>query len=445
MHKTRERPPLLTSAARTLAKWQAERTRPQRRHMRILHSTVFAATAASLVLLALPAGRLVAADTPATHAGLEAAVGQRLFKRNWVPAPSSTKSNDGLGPLFNARSCQQCHAAATAGQLQISDDGSLVERGAVVRLARPSGEPDPVYGAQIQTRAVQNHRAESSVHVTWTMHDIVLEDGSRVTLRRPSVSLLGLDDGLAADSQSALVLAPSLAIAAQIARVDAQALARLNSTTGRLSTAAGGEVLVFGRKATESSLAHAIETAFARDLGMSAGRHTQPAGDCTAQQTACLSGPHGDDGTGIEIAPQIVSMLSAYVASLAPATQAVAGGEGEAVFAATGCTTCHQPASPGKDGKPVTLYSDLRLHDMGADLAGFAEAQGQTASEWRTSPLVGLKSRLAAGSTLLHDGRARTVEEAVLWHGGQAQGARDAYTRLSSGERKALQDFVASR
>jgi CxxC motif-containing protein (DUF1111 family) len=179
---------------------------------------------------------------------------------------------------------------------------------------------------------------------------------------------------------------------------------------------------------------------------MSAGHHTQPAGDCTAQQTACLAGPHGDDGTGVEIAAQIVLMLSAYVASLAPAaprTDAV--GEGEALFAATGCAACHQPALPGKDGKPVMLYSDLRLHDMGDDLAGFAELQGQTASQWRTAPLIGLQNRLAAGSTLLHDGRARTLEEAVLWHGGEAQAARDAYARLLPGERKALQDFVANR
>ena len=124
--------------------------------MRILRSAVFAATAASLVLLALLAGRLVAADTPATHAGLEAAVGQRLFKRNWVPAPSSTKSNDGLGPLFNARSCLQCHAAATAGKIETGTDGHLAERGAVVRLGGDTGAPDPAYGAQVQTRAVQN-------------------------------------------------------------------------------------------------------------------------------------------------------------------------------------------------------------------------------------------------------------------------------------------------
>ncbi len=372
-------------------------------------------------------------------------MGQRLLKRTWVPAPSSTKSNDGLGPLFNARSCQQCHAAATAGRVETSPDGRLLDRGAVVRLAGPNGEPDPAYGAQIQTHAIQSNEAEAAVDLSWREHDAVLADGTRVRLRRSDLSLKVLDGRGGPQSQAALLLAPGLAAAAQIARVDVQALAGLPSTTGRLSKGADGDVLVFGRKATESSLAHAIETAFARDLGMSAGRHAQPAGDCTAQQAACLAGPHGDEGTGIEIAPQIVSMLSAYVASLAPVSRAAAGGDAEALFASTGCAACHSPALPGKDGKPVMLYSDLRLHDMGVYLVAFAEAQGQTAAEWRTAPLAGLQKRLAAGSTLLHDGRARTVEEAILWHSGAGQSARDAYAALSAEDRKALRDYVASR
>lgn len=389
--------------------------------------------------------RLTLAADAAPASGLEAAMGKALFKRNWVPAPSSTKSNDGLGPLFNARSCMQCHAAATAGRLDAAAGGRLADRGGVVRLAGPSGEPDPEYGAQVQTRAVQKHKAEAQVRVTWAEHAVALGAGTSVSLRRPSVSLDGLDGSVAENSSTVLVLAPSLTAAAQIARVDAQALAQDATALGRLSMSGSGEVLVFGRKATEPSLPHAIETAFLRDLGMSTSRLARPAGDCTARQTACLAGPHGGDGAGVEIAPQIVTALSAYVASLAPAAQSATDAKGEALFEQAGCAVCHRPALPGKDGKPVMVYSDLRLHDMGSDLQGFAEAQGQTATEWRTAPLLDIKNRLAAGSTLLHDGRARTVEEAVLWHGGRALGARDAYARLSLSERMALQDFVASR
>lgn len=401
------------------------------------------------ICLVLPAlhVRETGAGGVAADAGLDAAIGKGLFKRNWVPAPSSTKSNDGLGPLFNARSCQQCHAAGTAGRIETDGKGRLTERGAVVRLAGAKGEPDLVYGAQIQTRAIQMHKAEANVALSWREHEAVLQDGSRVPLRRP-VPHIDVEPAAprpGANSAVSLVLAPSLAAAAQIARVDVQALAQLPLGAGRLSKSEQGDVLVFGRKATEASLAHAIETAFMRDLGMSAGRHAQPAGDCTAQQTACLAGPHGDDGSGIEIAPEIVSALSSYVMSLAPSSHSAGDVAGQRLFAATGCALCHQPALPGKDGSAVMLHSDLRLHDMGGDLAGFAEAQGQTASQWRTAPLLGLKKRLAAGSTLLHDGRARTVEEAILWHGGEGQSARDAYARLTAAERKALQDYVLSR
>lgn len=401
------------------------------------------ALATSIGFLAANACAASAADH-ASGKSLEAAAGERLFKRNWVPAPSSTKSNDGLGPLFNARSCLQCHGAATAGRIETAADGKLSDRGAVVRLAGPSGEPDPVYGAQIQTRAIQHHAAEADVYVNWAEH-AVLSDGTRVRLRRPSVSLKGLAGPLASHVRSALVLAPSLAAAAQIARVDVRRLAQAPSRTGKLSMTASGAALVFGRKATESSLVHAVEAAFARDLGMSTRGLPHPAGDCTALQLKCLAGPHGADEAGLEIAPEIVASLAAYVASLKPSSPRPDNSAGSVLFEATGCARCHRPELPSKDGKPVTLYSDLLLHDLGAGLEGIAEVQGQTAAEWRTAPLLGLRNRLDAGSTLLHDGRARSVEEAVLWHGGHARDARDAYVRLTADERRALEEFVLSR
>jgi CxxC motif-containing protein (DUF1111 family) len=397
------------------------------------------------MLLALPSGPPAAAEKVPARASLEAAMGKALFKRNWVPAPSSTKSNDGLGPLFNARSCLQCHAAATAGKIETGEDGRLAERGAVVRLGGENGAPDPGYGAQVQTRAVQNHAEEANVEITWEERQVALADGTHVALRRPVVTLQAKQGPLSTQSGRALVLAPSLAGAAQIAQVDLKALEQQLTVSGRVSRDKQGQVLVFGRKASQPDLTHAVEMAFARDLGMSTRGLPNPAGDCTALQPACLAGPHGGDEAGIEIAPEIVASLVAYVASLAPGSPAPADAGGAALFEATGCASCHRPTLPGKEGQPVTLYSDLLLHDLGAGLAGIPEVQGQTAAEWRTAPLVGLQKRLAAGSTLLHDGRARSVEEAVLWHGGQAQDVRDAYGRLTAAERRALQDFVLSR
>ena len=189
-----------------------------------------------------------------------------------------------------------------------------------------------------------------------------------------------------------------------------------------------------------------MATAFQRDLGLSTRQHPFPEGDCTAAQTVCIAGPHGADSGGIEIAPEIVSAVAAYAGSL-PRPSAVKGDEeaGRRMFAAAGCESCHHTEVPGKDGGAVTLFSDLGLHDLGDGLAGVAGHDGVSGRAWRTAPLLGIASRLAAGSTLLHDGRARSIAEAILWHDGEARPARDAFSRLNAEERDTLQNYVSSR
>ena len=371
-------------------------------------------------------------------------MGKALFKRNWLPAPSSTKSNDGLGPLFNARSCAQCHAAATAGRITLAPDGDLAETGAVVRLSTDSGAGDPVYGAQVQTHAIPGHAAEASVRVTWEISKVALSDGEVIELRRPRITLSNFaSGGLAAGVTPSLLLAPSLSVAAQIARVDIEALRRSGG-----SPEAKDVSLPFGRKASEASLEDAVALAFSRDLGLSTERHPLPGGDCTARQPACVAGPHGDDGTGIEIAPEIVSAVAAYVQSLSPPVASAAeeiNASAEQVFTSASCGQCHRPDLPGKEGEPVRLFSDLARHDLGAGLAGVSGENGVMASSWRTAPLIGIAGKLAAGSTLLHDGRARSVQEAILWHDGDARAARQSYERLSAAERDALHAYIMSR
>lgn len=360
--------------------------------------------------------------------GITAAIGKALFKRVWVPAPSSTHSNDGLGPLFNGRSCAQCHSAAGGGRLVVDRAGQLADRGAVVRLSTNRGTGDPIYGAQLQTRAVPGLNAEASVRITFETHTEVFDDGSPITLRRPVIKVEGLADGaLSKATEATLILAPSLVTAARIAKVEA------TSNT-------------FGLKGTAASLEEMTSLAFMRDLGLSTARFPAVAGDCTSRQSACLSAPHGASEGGAEINADIIAHIVSYLTTLdgedAPKSEEP---RGAVLFGALGCASCHTPTMRGRDGQTVTLYSDLALHPLGDALAGLKESAGQARDVWRTAPLVHLETRLKAGATLLHDGRAQTVAEAILWHGGAADGARSQYKALSKDDRGALERYLLSR
>lgn len=387
---------------------------------------------AAIVAAACAVGALSLAPVSAlgttTDDGLTAAIGKALFKRVWVPAPSSTHSNDGLGPLFNGRSCAQCHGAAGGGRLVVDDAGRLIERGALVRLSTSNGAGDPVYGAQLQTRAVPGLDAEASVRIAFETHTVVFDDGSPIMLRRPVVRLEGLVGGvLNKTTEATLILAPSLVTAARIAKVD---------TTAK----------VFGLKGNAASLEEMTSLAFMRDLGLSTPRFPAVAGDCTSSQPACLSAPHGAAEGGAEISADIIASIIAYMRTLdGEDAQQSDEPRGAALFAGIGCASCHTPTMRARDGKMVVLYSDLALHPLGDALAGLTESGGQMRGVWRTAPLIHLKTRINAGATLLHDGRAQTVAEAILWHGGAADGARNQYKALSKDDRAALERYVLSR
>ncbi|MEZ5899968.1 MAG: di-heme oxidoredictase family protein [Hyphomicrobiaceae bacterium] len=388
---------------------------------------------------------LVPSAAPADE-GLDRAVGKALFDRQWVPAPSSTKANDGLGPLFNARSCAQCHSAATAGRIEIMPDKRLLSRGSVVRLSRPDGSGDPHYGRQIQTHAIPGFGSEAEALLDWRVESLALRDGSHIELRQSKPALAGLETPLAKETSQTLLLAPSLKVAARIDKVDLEALGRdaQPNSKGRLLRDAQGRILIFGRKATEGDLEGAIALAFSRDLGLSTRQYPEPSGDCTPEQTKCREAINGADASGVEIAKEIVDAIAAYVRGLDTAyTPPIKDGSaGAGVMSQIGCDSCHAPSLPAKGGGEISLFSDLRLHDLGDGLAGLAESNGQRPSEWRTAPLLGLGERLRAGATLLHDGRARNIDEAVLWHGGDAKDARERYESLSPDQRHALERYL---
>ncbi|MGU3496264.1 di-heme oxidoredictase family protein [Xanthobacteraceae bacterium A53D] len=407
---------------------------------------------ARLGLLALGAG-LVAALTAGSAAGgldgLDLRIGKALFKRAWVPAPASTKADDGLGPLFDARSCASCHPADGRAKTLVEADGHLDGRGMVLVLAQADGRGDPIYGRRLQIDAVPGVPPEGMLAVT----DTALPDGRTARVPAPTALAYG---PLAAGTGLSLRAAPDLRGRGLLEQVPEAALIALekqqakgpDAVHGRLRRVAlpeGGTAIGrYGWKASQPTLASQSSEAFFLDMGMSTPLHPEPWGDCTETQTACRNAPHGHGGEGeFEIPNSLLVRVVAYLASL-PVPQTPKDQRGAKLFAATGCASCHVPALPTADGGTARLFTDLMLHDLGPGLADSMPEPGAKASEWRTAPLAGLADALERDTGLLHDGRARTVEEAILWHGGQAERALARFRALPADSKAALLTYVSN-
>jgi len=323
---------------------------------------------------------LAVAPIAAGAASLDAAIGERLFERNWVSAPSSTKSDDGLGPLYNATSCAACHIQRSA-----TNDAALA-LGTVVRIGNAKGTGDPAYGRQLQDRAVPGHTPEAEPEISW-----VASNGQRVA----DIKLQGLAYGsLAQDTRLGLRRALPLAGVGLLAQVPESEIVKRADDNRTAEHGVGGrpswinlngkQVLGrFGWKATQPDLASQIAIAFSNDIGLSTEAHPEPWGDCTPAETKCRKGPHGAEQGAVEVPQMLVQMIADYLASLqAPSSRS---GDGEALFDRVGCAACHASLHLA-DGRPVNAYTDLLLHDLGLGLGDGIKEGVAAPNEWRTAP-----------------------------------------------------------
>lgn len=386
-------------------------------------------------LLAL--GVLAASVLPTKADAPDAAIGERLFRRNWTIAPASARANDGLGPLFNARSCAACHQGLERTDVHAAD---APDRGLVVRLSNAAGGGDLIYGRQIQTMAAPGLSPEARVAIRW--------EKNAAGLAVPMPVLTALSAGpLSASTTASLRVAPTLKGLGAIEVVAEDAIEALadpddrdgDGISGRVARLADGRTGRFGWKATQASLGDQVAAAFHLDLGLSSPSHLEAAGDCTRVQTDCLAAPAGAEPGGIEISPVVINLISAFLRRV-PATPPAQDASGEALFTQVGCAACHVKAMRTTSGGAVTLYSDLLLHDMGEALAAGGPEGAASAREWRTAPLRGLAAAQSRG--LLHDGRASSLEEALLWHGGEAEMSRKRVLALTPEARQALIRFL---
>ena len=395
--------------------------------------------------------------------GLDLALGRALFERAWVSAPASTKSTDGLGPFYNARSCAACHTAARRRPTE--ESGQAVSSTIIFKFARSSA-PDPTYGAQLQTAAVHGLPAEGQVQIAYQEIPVALADGRVIRLQKPTYRVVDLGYGpLGPATILSPRVPPSLAGVGLLERIDAESIlgwadeekAKGNGISGQPNRPAECAdqphcIGRFGWKAAAATIDDQNALAFSLDIGMSTPRQPAPWGDCTPKETACVKAPHGAAPAAgeTEIAPQLLALVDAFVrAEPAPARRHVdpaLAATGATIFAAIGCAACHRPsykiAAAHGGAQGISPYSDLLLHDLGD---GLRDAEGP-AGEWRTAPLwgIGTIERDAAPKAYLHDGRARSLEEAVLWHGGEATQVVAAAKALTTDEWNALLAFLRS-
>jgi CxxC motif-containing protein (DUF1111 family) len=412
-------------------------------------------------------------------------LGNGLFRKTWVAAPSSTRASDGLGPLYNARGCQDCHLKDGRGHPPEGPGASSVSM--FLRVSVPGGptpeaiedwlatQAEPTYGGQIQDLAVPGHASEGQMRITYADQPVTLADGTVVTLRAPSY---GLDDPgygpLAADAMLSPRVAPQmigLGLLEAIPVADILAHADPDDTdgdgiSGRPSIVPSVEFGVpmlgrFGFKGGAPTVKEQSAGAFSGDMGLSTVLHPDPWGDCTPAQADCRTAPHGQEPEvrdGLEVDGQSLDLVAFYARNLAvPERRNMDDPQvlhGKELFYDIGCTGCHVPKyvtarlkdQPEQSFQLIWPYTDLLLHDMGPGLADNRPEGRATGSEWKTPPLwgVGLTQTVSGHSTFLHDGRARNLLEAILWHGGEAQAARDAVVGLPKADRNALIAFLES-
>ncbi|WP_417607156.1 di-heme oxidoredictase family protein [Oceanimonas baumannii] len=409
---------------------------------------------------------------------LDFSVGNSFFRNPWIAAPATTDARDGLGPLFNTNACQSCHIKDGRGHPPAFAGDNAVSM--LVRLSVPAAEteqhraylrtlgvvPHPVYGGQLQDMSIPGAVPEGRVNIHYTTETVRFDDGNTVELRRPHLLIdnPGYGEPGAQLMTSARIAPPMIGLGLLEAIRESDLLVRedpddenndgIRGHANRVWDNAQEATVIgrFGWKAGQPNLRQQNAGAFAGDMGLTSG--LSPADDCTSAQRC----EHYPDGGKPEVSDDILDSVTFYSQHLAvparrhlddPNVQA-----GKQLFLALGCAGCHTPSyttgeheSPALSGQRIYPYTDLLLHDMGEDLADNRPEFSASGREWRTPPLWGLgyTGEVAGESArYLHDGRARTLLEAVLWHGGEAAAARNRVLSASAGEREQLIAFLES-
>jgi CxxC motif-containing protein (DUF1111 family) len=394
-----------------------------------------------------------------------------LFDRGDGVFERAIKDTHGLGPLYNSKSCEGCHVADGRAQAPTEERG---HEGLLFRVSVPGTGPyggpnhHPVYGGQLGDQVVNTLDPEVLPVISYVEEPGRYPDGMTYSLRRPIYDLSDLYYGpLGDDAMISPRIAMGLVGMGLLDAIDVDELTKLadpddndgNGISGRVNVVwdAEKETMVvgkFGWKAEMPTLRQQIADAAVNDMGLTNPVFLEQS--CGEKQAECLEISSGKRGSLVELSEAELNQLVVYLEFLAvPARDPVEhpkAQRGEKLFKELSCNSCHRDTwVTGTNHRQWRLrkqtihpYTDLLLHDMGERLADNRPTFKASGTEWRTPPLwgIGMTKRVNGHTDFLHDGRARSLEEAVLWHDGEAKGARDKFMNLSEDEREAVLIFV---
>ncbi|UOB17994.1 di-heme oxidoreductase family protein [Abyssalbus ytuae] len=396
-------------------------------------------------------------------------VGNSFFNQNWVTAPASTTARDGLGPLFNARACSSCHFKDGRGRAP-EFSGELAH-GLLLRVnigndINGAPLPDPNYGGQIQDQAIPNIDTEAGFEVTYEEITGSYPDGTSYSLRKPSYIITNQTFGeLSTNARLSPRVANQMIGLGLLEAIDETIILSLEDENDTNNDGISGKANYvwdvssqslklgrFGWKANQPSILQQIAAAFSGDLGITSS--VFPNENCPPG-IDCASVPNGGEP---EISDENFNTVLLYSSTLAvPARRDVDKTEvleGKQLFEQINCVACHlpkittgtHPTINALSNQTIRPYTDMLLHDMGDGLSDNSQDFLATKNEWRTPPLwgLGLIKTVNGHTYLLHDGRARNTEEAILWHDGEAKKAKNAFMELTKTEREKIITFIQS-
>src|SRR5580658_2253789 len=403
--------------------------------------------------------------------------GEDIEINNEVSAPEVALHQNMAGPLYNQVACEGCHSHDNRGVAPAAGmpfDSITVKTSAANDPVK-GPTPDPNYGRQLQNKALAGATAEPVGSFTYTAVPGTFKDGTAYTLQKPTTTFTG---GTAPTYYSVRLARPLIGMGLLEAIPEADILAHADPADCNGDGIKGVPNFVvdpedgttklgrFGWKASKASVRHQVADALILDIGVTTS--VFPKADCGTSETSCSS------ATKTQMTDSDLNELVTYMREVAvPPRRDLYDPNvirGEALFAEIGCVNCHAPNQHTGPEHPflelenqvIHPYTDLLLHDMGPDLSDNSQGEYQaTATMWRTPPLwgIGLCDTVAAGYTedvtlnpapnqgpchYLHDGRAGSLLEAILWHGGEAANAKASVLALTSSQRTALLAFLGS-
>ena len=389
------------------------------------------------------------------------------FEAVFVTAPAVV--NPGLGPIYNNVSCINCHSRDGRGRPPGVDE-ALVSL--LFRLSLPKEEgsmdgkpptPVPGFGRQLNNRSVVGANPEGKVKIDYTEQTLTTEDGTRVHLRHPNYTFTETYQPLPEEVEVSPRVAPAVFGLGLLEAIPENAiLAYADEADANRDGISGKPNFVldvveqrytlgrFGWKANQPTLLQQVAAAYNDDMGITTSLFLTENSAGQPQLT--------EHGATPEVSDEILEVVTFYVQTLAvPARRDIDDPQveqGEQLFAKAQCASCHVPTLrtgvlagvPSVSNQTIHPYTDLLLHDMGPGLADNRPDFHANGSEWRTPPLwgIGLVERVNGHTNFLHDGRARNLMEAILWHGGEAEASRQIVEQMSKTERDALIAFLES-